>query len=592
MTYNPQPSDAVGLVLGGAYLPLDGNRVGLAFEDAAGAGDAGFTNAPIGLAFGQYGGKAESTTVLAGAFGSPPPSHTNLDANSQQAHTVAASKDVRWSGHRPAMTATIASWDRPEIKQHRTAARWFSLVQKSHAINSQWDVQVAEQLPVSSPWRHPPPRELTTGSSFNGGVDTAVSRSLAYRHPGGHHVDDLMPWGQSSGRIPTIHKPPGVFDPPAPTNPAPPAYIPPIADGVGLGFFCPPRGASISFRAIPCLERSVNVINSAELYRAEDGLPIPGTTSIQLALDIDSWAWRFGASVAPEARSLFPPGERVELIARINGLEFRVFAEKFRKGVAFGRHTMEIRGRSVSSELSEPGALAGSRDEQTTLSAFQLANQELAGKGWALSAHPAFTDWIVPAGAWSYRNLSPINAVEKIAESVGAVILPAPDRRQLTIVPRYPVAPWQWSAAPADKELSMGVAISISSDSQCNARFNGVFVAGEKAIISRVFRGGTSGAPYAEMVVDPLITDPIAARQRGVAVLAASGNREIDTVATPLLAGEGQPGLYLPGDLVGVLEDADAIYKALCIGVSLEAQWGAQGLAVQQAVTLERYTDG
>jgi hypothetical protein len=78
------------------------------------------------------------------------------------------------------------------------------------------------------------------------------------------------------------------------------------------------------------------------------------------------------------------------------------------------------------------------------------------------------------------------------------------------------------------------------------ANYNQVHVSGvtSTGFIGQVRRTGTAGDIEAPMVVDPLITAPEAARQRGRAVLSDTGRQALVALSLPLLP---ETGLIMPG---------------------------------------------
>jgi hypothetical protein len=78
--------------------------------------------------------------------------------------------------------------------------------------------------------------------------------------------------------------------------------------------------------------------------------------------------------------------------------------------------------------------------------------------------------------------------------------------------------------------------------------YNRVFVSGQEAgVLGQVTRAGTAGDVLAPMVVDPLITEAAAARQRGLAILADTGRQIEVTLRLPVLAETGivEPGAFV-----------------------------------------------
>ena len=66
-------------------------------------------------------------------------------------------------------------------------------------------------------------------------------------------------------------------------------------------------------------------------------------------------------------------------------------------------------------------------------------------------------------------------------------------------------------------------------------------------MLGQVTRAGTAGEVLAPVVVDPLITEAAAARQRGLAVLADTGRQIEVSLRLPVLAATGiiEPGAFV-----------------------------------------------
>ena len=78
--------------------------------------------------------------------------------------------------------------------------------------------------------------------------------------------------------------------------------------------------------------------------------------------------------------------------------------------------------------------------------------------------------------------------------------------------------------------------------------YNRVFVSGQEVgVLGQVTRAGTAGDVLAPMVVDALITEAAAARQRGIAVLSDTGRQIEVSLRLPVLAETGiiEPGAFV-----------------------------------------------
>ena len=131
-----------------------------------------------------------------------------------------------------------------------------------------------------------------------------------------------------------------------------------------LLFFCenhtdPPDGEPV---VVP-VRRVYFVINNVTLHRLPDGLPVP-VFNLSLSLDAASWTWGFDAQLPAAAEALVAPGSSggpVELVASVNGTQFRVLAESISRERVFGDASIRISGRALmATQIPPPMATSNS----------------------------------------------------------------------------------------------------------------------------------------------------------------------------------------------------------------------------------------
>ena len=240
----------------------------------------------------------------------------------------------------------------------------------------------------------------------------------------------------------------------------------------------------------------------------------------------------------------------------------------------------------MSAWLAEPYAAARTYTPGAATTARQLAESELARAGLAsgFSLDWNIDDWLVPEGAWSCQNMTPMQVINRIADAAGAYVNSHPSEKSLIVRPRYPLPPWQWAAAAVDKILPPDVVKTLNLDWQEKPVFNAVYVAGERAgIVGHVKRTGTAGDLMAPTVVDGLITAQAAARQRGTAILSDTGRQARVTLEMPLM---DEIGLLPPGKFIEV--DEDAAWRGLVRSTGVSADWG-DALKIAQTIEVERH---
>ncbi|MCU7947800.1 MAG: hypothetical protein KZQ72_14380 [Candidatus Thiodiazotropha sp. (ex Cardiolucina cf. quadrata)] len=144
--------------------------------------------------------------------------------------------------------------------------------------------------------------------------------------------------------------------------------------------------------------------------------------------------------------------------------------------------------------------------------------------------------WTVPPGAYYYTDKTPIQAVNMIAKSVGAVILPHRNLDEITINTRYQGSAWDWATATPSATLTLDIVKRLANQWNPKPDVNGVHVSREtQGVTCFVRRQGTDGANLAPEVVDTLITHQDAGRARGCNIISDQGKQEVVDIELPLM---------------------------------------------------------
>ncbi|PPC77945.1 hypothetical protein C4K68_07820 [Pokkaliibacter plantistimulans] len=329
------------------------------------------------------------------------------------------------------------------------------------------------------------------------------------------------------------------------------------------------------------------------LYRLPDGAEI-AATNVTWATDIDSWGWRFSATITGKtALNLIRPdsnGPR-EIACEINGHTFKGVVESYSVNRSHANSSYSIKGRSLSAWLSDPYASLRSQAVSEIFTARQLAEQALSNTGWTLDWQTQ--DWSVPANVFSYQEQDPIAVIKSIADAVGAVVQSHPSQQQLTVLPRYPVSPHRWASATLNAILPAALIDQAGSEFSSRPQYNRSFVTGGSSggVIVMTTRDGTAGDILTPQITHELITDAQAGYERGRIEIARGGTWENLSLTTYLTQQGDAPGLLLPGYLVE-LQDTDDTFITQISGTTLTAQSTETALSVRQTLTAERYIDG
>lgn len=331
------------------------------------------------------------------------------------------------------------------------------------------------------------------------------------------------------------------------------------------------------------IRRSYIVINDVTLIRTENSLAM-APLSLSVSIDADSWVWGWQASLpASSLDDVLPssPGAPVEFEATINGVNWLLLAEGVTRDRRFAQARITVSGRGIAAELGDPYAASVSRYNLTDLTAQQVMDAALTisgvGIGWSLDWQ--LTDWLVPTGAWSHTGTH-IEAVARIAEAAGGYVQASRNSQVLRILPRYPVAPWDWGGVVPAFSLPASATTRESIEWREKPAYNAVYVSAEGiGVLARVKRSGTAGDRPSPMVTDALITHADVARQRGLTILSDTGQQQSLRLDTPLFPGVG---IYPVGSFVQFADGGDSrlgIVRSLTVNATLPT--------VRQTVELE-----
>lgn len=380
-----------------------------------------------------------------------------------------------------------------------------------------------------------------------------------------------------------IVPPPGVTLPPEPPEP-PPCYEPDpdlvfqqsvLAHG-NLLFLCQYGDESPAASVVVPIRRVYVVINNISLRRVVGDIALP-TFGMSLSIDADSWTWGFNASLPQSAiDSVLPDGNGpVELEANINGTLYRVLAENISRDRSFNSDRISVRGRGKSALLASPYSVIQTFSNDAQRTAQQLMGDVLMLNGvpldWTIDWQ--ITDWLVPANAFNV-NGAYIEGLLAIAGAAGAYLQPHPVNQQISVLHRYPTAPWDWASVIPDFEIPSAVATRDGLEWIEKPAYNRVYVSGtSQGVLARVTRTGTAGDLAAPMVTDALITAAAAGRQRGIAVLGDTGRQVNVTLRMPVLA---ETGVITPGKFVRYDDNGDerlGIVRSTSVDASFPQVW-------------------
>jgi len=544
--YTPPPADAIHLVLGGGGFIAPGTPLGSTVAARWGVASA----ARAGHAVLPWADAAEAGSGFAGAGWGR---NINTRGNGPRLPWGDASPARRaprlpWGAAQPALAGPRLPWQRGEGAQQWARLPW----QRGGSAHRQ----------ARLPWQR-------------AGAATRTAR---------------LPWGAALLVI-------------APNRPLPrpPALRPPsgVVRWVNLRI-CGPLDP---FR----LHLRLGVDHCLPLVRATRGVILPATTYMQVhdiqfvrlagPLPLDVWDWSFDASDASFGRTLQFTGP-VELMTQLapvagvpaqvrltlDGLQFDFVVQKLRRNRAFANTSCTVTARSAGVLLGDRRQAQRAWLNTVPMTAQQIVEDVLQFTGVGLDWR--VDDWLVPAGVWSFTG-TPLAAVRRVADAIGAVLASPRTGDQLIVAPLYPLLPWEWSAATPDVVVALDAVEVEGMEEDESPPYEGVYLSGQQqGVLALVKRQGTAPDPdlMLPLVTDPLLTDLEASRQRGESLLGAAGKRATMTLRMIVATGPGEPGVIDPLELVEVPDPAGA-WRGLVRAVRVEGNGGD----VMQTLTVERH---
>lgn len=519
-----------------------------------------------------------------------------------EAAGMRTSQGLGWSAAEGMRAAGSVLWrGRMDRVAGRRDVPWRDLPAVSQAASARWRGELARLDPVrQSAWRAEGLARWARSVSWNAEPARGRAGMLGqWRSLALARVGARLPWGKAA-QVPWIVLPPR---PPKPPEPEPGF---PAGNAAGLNLGCPAIGiagfAPLNLGVTACYavrpqRKTYIVLNTINVVRLPDRTPI-AVEAIEISGDKQSWGYSLQLTLAdPSQLSLLKPtsaGPR-QLEVAINGYAWAFLAESYAVNREWGGGGVSVTGRSRTALLAAPYAPARAKATTQAWSMAQLAAQEVQDTGYVVTYDTV--DWQVPAGAWYYDGLAPLDALTRLADASGAVVQSDPADLALRIRAGYPVSPWSWPETAPAVVVQDDIVLATSLQVRSVPLYDAVVVTGElqgKGVTAVVRRAGEAGTLFAQQASDQLINTAAAASERGRNILSDRGEQASIDYTLPLFpAGSaiGQTGRVLPLDLVEVRE-AEGTWQGLCTAVSISARRDDQAVVVEQTITIERhYTD-
>lgn len=478
----------------------------------------------------------------------------------QQAQSISTAARLIWQSASPIRNQSSIGWQQAQRINEQRAVRWQSGVPVSSAQYARW--QAAQGISISRS------QYIRLAQAVNHVIGVRWQQAMS--PPAGRSVF--------------------VIDVPRDV-----CYTPPNGDAVELLFTEPAAtDASLLFKCnkwaqptttsslvIPILDVYMHIHNlSATLYPSGEPLAIKQAT---ISTDSGGYAWQLQASGAVWLMEQLAPvnNQQPQVKIEIDGVAWIFTVHSRSRNRAWAEHTTSITGASSTSLLSQLPTKTFSNT--AARNAQQLVGEALDLTGTTVDWQ--LPDWQVPAGVWSFTG-TPLAAVLRIADAVGAVVQSDNTAQTLRFLPRYKSLPWEWASATPDITLPIGYAKTDSFNETKKPDYNKVYTAGTIAgTIKSTKRAGTAGDLIAPMAVDALLTGNQAHTERAKAILGGAGWQADVAMTLPVNTSAGYAGVLGMGDLIKI-QDTDGDWHGMVRSISITA---GDSPEVNQTVQLERH---
>lgn len=491
------------------------------------------------------------------------------------AQRVVASFTAPWAQSAPLAVETHAPMHHTDALDQPTQARWVQGEAQQRATRFDWVLTGPIDRERSAPWRqfarrlqaqsaHPcvVSRKSDAGATAPWGEFAgrpALTSVAVWVRAVVSDPQSTAPWGQYAGRPALALRPTWATARRADAE----RWIPWSRFGrqldAGWGVVTPPGGPPVDENGtvIVLIRRVYVTINSITLHRVDTGAELHAF-SFSMSLDYQSWTWSWNASLHSDATIHLgrdSAGDPAELAVFVNGVEFRLRLESKSLDRRFSPTRWSVSGRGKACVLGSADAPKQSFRNTADRTAQQLMADVLTVNGvpmgWTVDW--GLQDWLVPAGAWAIQG-NYIDAINDIAGAVGGYVQPHATAATLRVLPRYPLAPWNWGSVTPDFEIPADAAEVEGTQYIDKPAYNRVFVGGIGAGVFGPFtRAGTAGNVIAPQVNHALITHADAHRQRGIAELSDTGRQERITLKMQVLP---ETGVIVPGQFVRYLGES------------------------------------
>lgn len=343
------------------------------------------------------------------------------------------------------------------------------------------------------------------------------------------------------------------------------------------------------------VERYYSVHNTASFTVNSVDIPV---TSLSISAGIDAFTYSFSASIPTIDGISIGVGNTA--IIELNSTLFYGIIESISQSYSFGSRSLSVSGRSLNCVLTAPWTTPIARYQNAfPYSAITIANNLVTNiickrysanpLSFTVQFHPNYANlqdnWTIPEGEFNFENKTAHDALNEIAQACGGVIKPSFNSNELTIIKKYPLAPWKWHLddwGSAQKiTLSPDSIVDVNTSFEESVDPNKTILAGilGEGLIYIGKITGTDGLECQGVSVNRLFTSAAVMREYAIKRIASEMSmykRSINTFYAP-------PDIPLlwPGQLIEI----SGLFRGLITSMKLDAKNGDK-LEIGQSIEM------
>lgn len=475
---------------------------------------------------------------------------------------------LAWSDADRFRIGQAVAWSAQEKAEQVRGIGWTGVENYKEARGISWSDRKPVAKTAAAQWRKISEQRRRAGLSWSGTEQNGASAAIGSKDGRAAGIYSATVWGAMGDLIDT----PGKSYRPQPRPPHEIKDAPPL-------IFCHEWRPLLRFGhcdygyAINENKGYYIMQHTGIIYRSDDGAVIPAE-SVEVSLDINSYAWRANLTVSKEGESLLK--DLPELTLELNHLKWRLKVGSMSHRRTFDGEKLSVEAASLSVAL-----------DRVPLNMIELdyphSAQDMAYRALTTPFNTGFEldwrsdDWIISSGIMLDEQ-SVLSRINDISEAQGSLVMSDYYEKKMVVQSRYQINRWREEEIEPSYTISHNRLLSLNSRREIRNNADSVLIMGQGVggVMANVIVG--SGQTSGGQVIHKYITDESAARARGAAEINRAGAKRIISAESPLWSDIPE---LLMGDVVTIGSDSGAVTS-----IKVSAEWG-DVLSLRYRISIE-----